>query len=126
MHDELASVPSRPTFIFVNFCDFDAQYGHRRDVGGYAAELERFDARLSALRAALGADDLLIVTADHGNDPTYPGSDHTREYVPVLVSGPGIAAGSHGRRESFADIGATAAAHLGLTGTGVGRALQDD
>ncbi|WP_111745965.1 phosphopentomutase [Salinisphaera orenii] len=113
-----------PGLIFVNFCDFDSRYGHRRDVIGYANELERFDNRLSEVRCALGDEDLLIVTADHGNDPTFGGSDHTRENVPVLVCGPGIASGDFGRRTSFADIGATAARHLGLVWPGAGTPIQ--
>ena len=71
--------------IFTNLVDFDAQYGHRNDVAGYAANLERFDARLAALLPQLRDDDLLVVTADHGNDPTTPSTDHAREYVPLLV-----------------------------------------
>ena len=73
--------------IFANLVDFDTQYGHRNDVAGYAANLERFDARLAALLPRLRDDDLLIVTADHGNDPTTPSTDHAREYVPLLVAG---------------------------------------
>ena len=73
--------------IFTNLVDFDTQYGHRNDVAGYAANLERFDARLAALLPRLRDDDLLVVTADHGNDPTTPSTDHAREYVPLLVTG---------------------------------------
>ena len=100
--------------IFANFVDFDMLYGHRRDVAGYARALEAFDARLPELHAKLISGDLAIITADHGCDPTYPGSDHTRETVPVLTFGPGIATGSIGRRTTFADIGESVAAHLGL------------
>jgi phosphopentomutase len=108
--------------IFVNFVDFDTLYGHRRDVEGYAACLEAFDARLPELEAALCPGDLVLVTADHGCDPTWRGTDHTREAVPVLAFGPGIHGGDIGLRRSFADIGETAAAHLGLAplGTGTG------
>ena len=102
--------------FFANFCDFDSKYGHRCDVAGYADELARFDRRLGTFIHELSPADLLIVTADHGNDPTAPGSDHTRETVPVLLRGPGVVPGSHGRRASFCDIGATAAAFFGLTG----------
>ncbi len=95
-----------------NLVDFDSEYGHRRDVPGYAACLEAFDARVPALRAALRPGDLLVLTADHGNDPTAPGTDHTREAVPILAVGP--APMTIGRRETLADIGATVAAHLDL------------
>ena len=100
--------------VFANFVDFDMLYGHRRDVAGYAAALEAFDRRLPELLAVLRPGDLLIVTADHGNDPTFRGTDHTREHVPILASGPGLGSGSLGRRPTFADIGETVAAHLGL------------
>ena len=100
--------------VFLNLVDFDTEHGHRRDVPGYAAELEAFDARLPEIEAMLGPGDLCVITADHGNDPTWTGTDHTREQVPVLAFGPGIPAGSIGRRASFADIGATVARHLGL------------
>lgn len=100
--------------VFANFVDFDTLYGHRRDVAGYAAALEAFDARLPQALDRLRAGDLLILTADHGCDPTWSGSDHTREQVPVLGAGPGLAAGSVGRRASFADIGESVAVHLGL------------
>ena len=96
--------------IFTNLVDFDAQYGHRNDVAGYAANLERFDARLAALLPRLRDDDLLIVTADHGNDPTTPSTDHAREYVPLLVAGPRVRAGHNlGTRKTFADLGQTLA-----------------
>ncbi len=100
--------------IFVNLVDFDSLYGHRRDVPGYAAALETFDRRLPDLAARLNPGDLAVITADHGNDPTWRGTDHTREHVPILAFGPGIGAGPIGRRETLADIGATVAAHLGL------------
>jgi phosphopentomutase len=102
------------SITFANFVDFDQSYGHRRDVAGYAGALEAFDARIPALRAALRPGDLVVFSADHGCDPTMPGSDHTREYIPVIAFGPGIAPGPVGRRESFADIGQSVAAHLGL------------
>lgn len=100
--------------VFTNFVDFDSLYGHRRDVPGYASALEAFDRRLPEVNAKMKDGDLLILTADHGCDPTWPGTDHTRENVPILASGPGIGAGSVGARTSFADIGETVAAHLGL------------
>ena len=96
--------------IFTNLVDFDTQYGHRNDVEGYAANLERFDARLARLLPRLRRDDMLIVTADHGNDPTTPSTDHAREYVPLLVAGARIRAGAYlGTRRTFADVGQTLA-----------------
>ncbi|HVG39192.1 MAG TPA: hypothetical protein VM870_07890, partial [Pyrinomonadaceae bacterium] len=109
---------SRDGLIFANLVDFDMLYGHRRDVEGYARALEHFDARLPAITAAMSEDDLLIITADHGNDPTYRGTDHTREYVPLLVYGRGAKSGVNlGTRDSLADIGQTIAEnfHLRLT-----------
>ena len=101
---------------FVNLVDFDMLYGHRRDVDGYAGALSEFDAFLGRALSKLGEEDLLIVTADHGCDPGYLAStDHTREYVPVLVYTKGIASADFGTRESFADIGATVAAWLGIS-----------
>ena len=101
--------------IFSNLVDFDMLYGHRRDTEGYAKALEHFDSRLPAIMSAMSDDDLLILTADHGNDPTQPGSDHTREYVPLLIYGrnakPGVDLGT---RESLADIGQTVADNFGL------------
>lgn len=102
------------SIIFTNFVDFDMLYGHRRDVEGYARALEYFDARLPELTDRLRDQDLLVLCADHGCDPTWPGSDHTREHIPVLAFGAGIEAGSLGRRETFADIGQSIATHLGL------------
>lgn len=109
--------------LFANFVDFDMLYGHRRDVAGYAAALEAFDARLPELEAALRPGDLAILTADHGCDPTWPGSDHTREHVPVLAFGPGYGAGPIGIRDSFADIGQSVARHLGLPPLETGRSF---
>ncbi|MGB1540364.1 MAG: phosphopentomutase, partial [Rickettsiales bacterium] len=97
-----------------NFVDFDMEYGHRRNVAGYAAALEHFDRHLPDIFAQLKEGDLVFLTADHGCDPTWPGSDHTREFVPVIAFGPGIAPTSVGLRETFADIGQTIASHLGL------------
>jgi phosphopentomutase len=101
--------------IFSNLVDFDMLYGHRRDTEGYAKALEHFDARLPEIESAMRDDDLLMITADHGNDPTFRGSDHTREYAPLLVYGknahPGI---NLGTRESLADIGQTIAENFGL------------
>jgi len=103
------------SIIFANFVDFDTLYGHRRNVAGYAAALEAFDARLPALHEKLRPGDLALLTADHGCDPTWPGSDHTREYIPVLAFGPDVKPKNIGRRETFADIGQSLAAHLGLS-----------
>ncbi len=98
--------------LFANFVDFDTEHGHRRDIAGYAACLEAFDARLPAFLAQLKPGDCLIITADHGNDPGFKGTDHTREQVPVLAFRTGCAGGSIGQRASFADIGQTAANFL--------------
>lgn len=101
--------------IFANLVDFDTLYGHRNDVSGYAANLERFDARLSEILPRLREDDLLILTADHGNDPTTPSTDHSREYVPLLVTGPRVRQGVNlGTRPTFADVGQTIAETFGL------------
>jgi phosphopentomutase len=110
--------------LLVNFVDFDMQYGHRRDVEGYARALEAFDRRLPEAMAKLRTGDLLIITADHGCDPTWRGTDHTRECVPVLVYAPGGEPGSIGRRESFADIGQSIARHLGIPPLAHGIAWQ--
>jgi phosphopentomutase len=102
--------------IFSNLVDFDMLYGHRRDTEGYARALEHFDSRLPEIMGALRGDDLLIMTADHGNDPTKDGSDHTREYVPLLVYGRLAKAGVNlGTRQSLSDIGQTIAENFGLT-----------
>lgn len=113
-------------FLFANYVDLDTDFGHRRNVAGYAAGLERFDARVAELLAGLRDGDLCILTADHGNDPTWHGTDHTREHVPILAFGPGIAARDLGARATFADIGASIAHHLGLAPTHAGRAWQTD
>jgi phosphopentomutase len=102
------------SIIFTNFVDFDMLYGHRRDVAGYAAALEYFDGRLPELLESMRADDLLIITADHGCDPTWEGSDHTREHIPVLAFGNELDAGSLGKRKTFADIGQSLATYFGL------------
>ena len=101
-------------FIMTNFVDFDQEYGHRRDVPGYARALEGFDARLPELIAKLRDDDLLVLTADHGNDPTWTGSDHTREQTPILCFSPRLTPGTVGIRPTFADIGESIAHWLGL------------
>jgi len=102
--------------IFSNLVDFDMLYGHRRDTEGYARALEHFDARLPEIEAAMNDGDLMIITADHGNDPTYPGTDHTREYAPLIVYGKTAAAGVNlGTRGSLSDIGQTIASNFDLT-----------
>lgn len=101
-------------FIMVNFVDFDQDFGHRRDVPGYAQALEAFDQRLPELIAALRPDDLVVLTADHGNDPTWRGNDHTREQTPILAFSPSLTPGTIGIRPTFADIGESIARWLGL------------
>jgi phosphopentomutase len=103
------------SIIFTNFVDFDANFGHRRDVAGYADALELLDDRLPELLACLRPDDIVYITADHGCDPTWPGSDHTRERVPFLMAGPSVEPRNLGIRDSFADIGQTIATQLGLS-----------
>jgi phosphopentomutase len=108
------------TIVFTNFVDFDMLFGHRRDVDGYAMALEYFDTRLPELLELMRDDDVLIMTADHGCDPTWPGSDHTREHIPVLVYGSGVKARSLGKRGTFADIGQSLATYFDLPPTDYG------
>jgi phosphopentomutase len=96
---------TRRGLVFNNLVDFDMLYGHRNDVAGYGAALETFDRELGRLLPKLGRTDLLVISADHGCDPTYPGTDHTREYVPLLVYSPGLPARDLGVRRTFADVG---------------------
>lgn len=104
------------SLIFINLLDFDQMYGHRNDARGYAAALQAFDEALPSLMQAMHEGDLLFITADHGNDPTTPSTDHSRECVPVLVYGPGFAGSVNlGRRQCFSDVGQTIAEHLGIT-----------
>jgi phosphopentomutase len=105
---------SERSIIFSNFVDFDSLYGHRRDLPGYAAALEYFDKRLPELIEQLEDDDLLIISADHGCDPSWPGTDHTREHIPVLVYSKTLAPGSLGKRKTFADIGQSLASYFHL------------
>ena len=109
--------------VFANLVDFDSHFGHRRDVPGYAAALERFDRRIPEIASLLGPGDLAVVTADHGNDPTFRGNDHTREQVPVLVFGTDRTAACALPALVFADIGATLAAHLDLPAPLTGRSV---
>jgi phosphopentomutase len=113
VHRQLAALDRG--LVFANLVDFDTLYGHRNDVEGYARNLERFDTRLAAVLPALREDDLLVVTADHGNDPTTPSTDHAREYVPLLVAGRRVRAGTDlGTRQTFADLGQTLAELFGV------------
>jgi phosphopentomutase len=111
--------------IFSNLVDFDMLYGHRRDTEGFATALEHFDSRLPEIESAMRDDDLMMITADHGNDPTFPGSDHTREYAPLLVYGKRSASANLGTRDSLADIGQTIAENFGLK-VGAGKSFLND
>ena len=112
-------------FIFTNLVDFDSKYGHRRDPIGYGQCIEEFDARLPEIMEALGQDDVLMICADHGNDPVHSGYDHTREYVPILVYGQKVKAGTDlGVRRTFADVGATAADILGAEAPAIGESFK--
>jgi phosphopentomutase len=113
--------------IFANLVDFDTLYGHRNDVNGYAANLERFDVRLASLLPSLRNEDLLVVTADHGNDPTTPSTDHSREHVPLLAIGPHVKAGGDlGTRRTFADLGQTIADNFNVGPMKHGVSFLDD
>lgn len=111
---------------FSNLVDFDALYGHRRDAVGYKNALEEFDNDLATLEGLLKDDDLLLITADHGNDPTWTGTDHTREYVPVLAYNKNLKGGSLGTRTSFADLGATIAENFGVKAPRIGVSFLKD
>ncbi len=113
----LAALDDAPdqSIVFTNFVDFDMLYGHRRDIDGYAAALEYFDERLPELLDRMNDDDLLVITADHGCDPTWQGSDHTREHIPVLAYGAGLKPGPLGKRKTFADIGQSIARYFDLS-----------
>ncbi|WMC09982.1 phosphopentomutase [Oceanimonas pelagia] len=111
------------TLVMTNFVEFDSSYGHRRNVAGYAAALEAFDRRLPELLSLLKPEDLLILTADHGCDPTWPGTEHTREHIPVLATGAGLVPGSLGRRDTFADIGQSLADYFGTSPMDFGRSF---
>jgi phosphopentomutase len=110
-------------FLMTNFVDFDTNHGHRRDPIGYGKLLEAFDAELPRVFAQLKIDDLLILTADHGNDPTWRGTEHTREQIPMMVYGKSLTPGSLGHRKTFSDIGQSIAAHLGLPQLAAGTAF---
>ena len=114
-------------FIFTNLVDFDAKYGHRRNPEGYGRNIEMFDKRLPEIMSAMGEDDILMICADHGNDPTAPGTDHTREYVPIIVYGKNLEVGVDlGTRSTFADIGATVADFLEVPYTGTGASFKKE
>ncbi|HYT25732.1 MAG TPA: phosphopentomutase, partial [Actinomycetota bacterium] len=116
-----------PTLVFTNLVDFDMLYGHRRDVAGYGRCLEELDARLPEVVAELGEADWLFLTADHGCDPTAPGTDHTRELAPMVAFSPGGTAGVRlADRDTFADLGATVADLFGVQPVGPGRSFADD
>lgn len=111
------------SIVFTNFVDFDSAWGHRRDVAGYAAGLELFDRRLPELMAQMKPGDIMILTADHGCDPTWQGTDHTREHIPVLIYGHEVKPGSRGYRDTFADIGQTVAKYFGLSDMEYGKSI---
>lgn len=119
---QISSAPDG-ALVVANFNDFDTLYGHRRDVAGYAGALEAFDGFVPKLEAMLRPGDLMVLSADHGCDPSFGGSDHTREHVPVIAFGPGVKPGPIGRRDSFADIGQSLAQHLGLPPLSAGKAF---
>jgi phosphopentomutase len=110
-----AAIAPEGSLVFVNLVDFDMVFGHRRDVTGYAKALEEFDVRLPEFEKIMRPGDLAVITADHGCDPTQPGSDHTREYIPIIAFGPGVIPGPIGIRKTFSDIGQTLAKHLGIS-----------
>jgi len=113
------------SIVLTNFVDFDSLFGHRRDAQGYARALEYFDLRLPEIIELMKKDDLLIICADHGCDPTWPGTDHTREHVPILVLGACISPGSLGKRDSFADIGQSLATYFDLPPMDYGKSFID-
>ncbi len=119
---EIKSAPDN-SLIFTNFEDFDMLWGHRRDLKGYAEGLEYFDSRLAEIETLFRPDDIAFITADHGNDPSYKGTDHTREQVPVLMFGPGILSENIGSRSTYADLGQTIAEYFGLTPLKFGRSF---
>ena len=122
----LAALPEARGLIFTNLVDFDMLWGHRRDAAAYAAGLEEVDCAIPALQEALGEDGLLIITADHGCDPTWRGTDHTREYIPFLVWHRGVAPRDLGVRGTYADVGATVLEALGVPAPGPGRSIWAD
>lgn len=127
--DQFAKVAHRDFhgISFLNLVDFDANFGHRRDPLGYGNALQEFDARLPEILEAMTEDDLLMITADHGNDPTFPGTDHTREYVPLIIYSPRFKGGSElALRETFADIAATVAENFNVEAPPFGKSFLND
>lgn len=121
--EEVKNAPEN-SIVFVNLVDFDMMYGHRRDIPGYAKALEDLDSWLPELEKVMKPDDMAVITADHGCDPTWQGTDHTREHVPAIAFGPAVKPGAIGLRESFADIGQSIAKHLGLAPLKYGKAFN--
>ncbi|MBY4838391.1 phosphopentomutase [Pantoea sp. DY-5] len=111
------------SIVFTNFVDFDSTWGHRRDIAGYAGGLELFDRRLPELMELVKEGDILILTADHGCDPSWKGTEHTREHIPILIYGPNVKPGSLGYRDTFADIGQTIAKYFGLSSMDYGKSM---
>jgi phosphopentomutase len=120
---KVSAEASDGSLTFVNFVDFDMHFGHRRDIAGYSNALHEMDARLPEFMATLKEGDLVVLTADHGCDPTWPGSDHTREHIPMLFFGPGVAPRDLGISPGFSDIGQTLAHHLGVAPLAHGTSL---
>ena len=113
--------------LFTNLVDFDAKFGHRRDIPGYRLALEEVDARIPEIMAAMKPTDMMIILADHGNDPAYKGSDHTREYIPLLIYGESIKAGVNiGTRKTFADVAATVSDILNISATPYGVSFKNE
>ncbi len=112
------------SLVFTNFEDFDMYYGHRRDIKGYAQALEYFDSRLPDILPLLKEDDVVFITADHGNDPAFKGTDHTREQVPVLMFGKNIRPRNLGQRDTYADLGQTAADFLDIPPLNSGKSFK--
>jgi phosphopentomutase len=115
--------PSAGAFLFANLVDFDQLFGHRNDVAGFYGALREFDAALPSITSRLKEEDLLFITADHGNDPTTPSSDHAREYVPLLAGGMRVVPRDLGERDTFSDLGATVADWFGLSFRGRGKSF---
>ncbi|WP_277977716.1 phosphopentomutase [Pantoea endophytica] len=120
--DQMKKAPDT-SIVFTNFVDFDSTWGHRRDIAGYAGGLELFDRRLPELMELVKEGDILILTADHGCDPSWKGTEHTREHIPILIYGPNVKPGSLGYRDTFADIGQTIAKYFGLSSMDYGKSM---